>query len=94
MKAAVYPGLGNGAPIGLSWANVYPLMNLVAAVVVAVFYVLHQDVWFWREARPLVFGFMPIGLFYHAAYTAGCALLLWLMVRIAWPGHLDPSGHE
>ena len=32
-------------------------------------YVLHQDFWFWREARPLVFGFLPIGLFYHAAFT-------------------------
>jgi Protein of unknown function (DUF3311) len=69
-------------------------MNLVAAVVVAVFYVLHQDTWFWREARPLVFGFLPIGLFYHAAYTVGCALLLWLLVRTTWPGHLDPSSEE
>ena len=69
-------------------------MNVVAAVAVAVFYALHQDVWFWREARPLVFGFLPIGLFYHAAYTAACALLLWLLVKITWPGHLDPSSHE
>jgi Protein of unknown function (DUF3311) len=69
-------------------------MNLVAAALVAVFYVLHQDTWFWREARPFVFGFLPVGLFYHAAYTVGCTLLLWLMVRIAWPGHLDPSGQE
>ena len=38
---------------------------LVLAVVAL--YVLHQDIWFWRTARPLVFGFVPIGLFYHAA---------------------------
>jgi len=69
-------------------------MNVVAVVVVAVFYALHQDVWFWREARPLVFGFLPIGLFYHAAYTVGCALLLWLLVKITWPGHLDSSSNE
>jgi hypothetical protein len=69
-------------------------MNVVALVAVAVFYALHQDVWFWREARPLVFGFLPIGLFYHAAYTAGCALLLWWLVKTTWPGHLDPSSHE
>jgi len=69
-------------------------MNVVAVVVVAVFYALHQDVWFWREARPLVFGFLPIGLFYHAAYTVGCALLLWLLVKITWPGHLDSSSDE
>jgi len=55
------------------------------------FYLLHQDVWFWREPRPLVFGFLPVGLFYHAAYTLACSLLLWRLVRTAWPAHLDPS---
>jgi hypothetical protein len=39
------------------------------ALLVAAIYALHQDVWFWRVARPLVFGFLPIGLAYHAAYT-------------------------
>jgi hypothetical protein len=60
-----------------------------AALLVLAFYVLHQDVWFWRTARPLVFGFLPIGLFYHAAFTAACAGLLLLLVRIAWPAHLE-----
>ena len=63
-------------------------------VVVVLLYVLHQDVWFWRDARPFVFGFLPIGLFYHAAYTVGCALLLWVLVRTIWPGHLAPAGEE
>jgi len=69
-------------------------MNALAAALVAVFYVLHQDTWFWREARPFIFGFLPVGLFYHAAYTVGCTLLLWLLVRTTWPGHLDPSSEE
>ena len=69
-------------------------MRGMAIVAVALLYVLHQDFWFWREARPLVFGFLPVGLFYHAAYTVGCALLLWLLVRTTWPGHLDPSSDE
>ena len=42
---------------------------LAAAALVTLLYALHQDVWFWREARPLVFGVLPVGLFYHAAYT-------------------------
>ena len=42
----------------------------LAVLITALVYALHQDVWFWRAARPLVFGFLPIGLFYHAAYTA------------------------
>ena len=58
-------------------------------IAVLTVYILHQDVWFWRAARPLVFGFMPIGLFYHAAYTAAISLLMWGLVKVAWPGHLD-----
>jgi hypothetical protein len=61
----------------------------LAALLVAIMYVIHQDVWFWREARPLVFGFLPIGLFYHAAFTAACAAVLWVLVTYAWPGHLE-----
>jgi hypothetical protein len=36
-----------------------------------------------------VFGFMPIGLFYHAAFTAACAALMGLFVARRWPGHLE-----
>ena len=60
---------------------------LVAAV--AVLYVLHQDFWNWRTAYPLVFGFVPIGLFYQACFSVASALLMWLLVRFAWPGHLE-----
>jgi len=60
-----------------------------AVAIVALLYVLHQDIWFWRTARPLVFGFLPIGLFYHAAFTVVTSLALWLLVRLLWPSHLD-----
>ena len=60
---------------------------LVIAVVVV--YVLHQDFWFWRTARPLIFGFVPIGLFYHACFAVLASLLLWLLVKHAWPSHLE-----
>ena len=52
-------------------------------------YVLHQDVWFWDHARPLVFGFLPIGLFYHAVYSASVVLLMIVLVRYAWPTSLE-----
>ena len=67
---------------------------MIHAALIGVFYLLHQDVWFWTSPRPLVFGFMPIGLFYHAAYTVASALLLWFLVRTAWPAHLDLPGSE
>jgi hypothetical protein len=64
-------------------------MKLLLALLVVVLYVLHQDVWLWNDARPLVFGFLPIGLFYHAIYTIAVSGLMWLMVRYAWPAHLE-----
>jgi Protein of unknown function (DUF3311) len=68
------------------------MKTFLLTTLVILFYVLHQDFWFWREARPLVFGFMPIGLFYHAAFTAACAGLLWVLVTFAWPEHLEQFG--
>jgi hypothetical protein len=55
-------------------------------------YVLHQDIWFWRQARPLLFGFVPVGLSYHVLYTLAVSFAMWLLVRCAWPGHLEPEG--
>jgi hypothetical protein len=59
---------------------------LVLAVVVL--YVLHQDIWFWRSSY-LVFGFIPIGLFYQGCFSVAAALLMWLLVTYAWPAHLE-----
>jgi hypothetical protein len=60
-----------------------------AFAVVLVVYLLHQDVWFWNRATPVVFGILPIGLFYHVVYTLGVAVMLWWLVRTCWPAHLD-----
>ena len=56
---------------------------------IAALYLLHQDVWFWRAARPLVLGFLPVGLAYHAAYCLLAAALMWGLTRVAWPAHLE-----
>ncbi len=65
-----------------------PRRFLLVVVVIAV-YLLHQDFWWWRTAKPLVFGFLPVGLFYHACYSVAAALLMWLLVKYAWPSHLE-----
>jgi hypothetical protein len=52
-------------------------------------YVLHQDVWFWRSAQPFVFGVLPVGLAWHAGLTLATAVVMALLVRHAWPDHLD-----
>ena len=63
-------------------------------LVVLVFYGLHQDFWFWRQADPLILGFIPIGLFYHALYSIAVAGLMWLLVRYCWPVHLEEASQS
>jgi hypothetical protein len=65
------------------------MRHVLATTIVAGLYALHQDVWWWREARPLVFGVLPIGLFYHAAFTVAIAGALALLIRLVWPAHLE-----
>ena len=65
------------------------MKRLLLVIVVVALYILHQDMWFWRTAKPLVFGFVPIGLFYHACFSAAASLVLWLLVKHAWPAHLE-----
>jgi len=66
----------------------------LVALVTALACVLHQDFWLWRSARPLVFGFLPAGLAYHAAYTLGVSLFMWVLVRGNWPSHLEERDGE
>lgn len=58
-------------------------------LMVLVMYVLHQDFWNWRKHEPLIFGFLPIGLAYHAAYSFAASVMMAILVRWAWPQHLE-----
>ena len=66
--------------------------SFLPAIAIVALYLLHQDVWFWRTARPLVFGFLPIGLAWHAAYCVAVSLLMLWLTRVVWPGHLEDAG--
>ncbi len=65
------------------------MKRILLVVAVVVLYALHQDFWFWRTAHPLVFGFIPIGLFYQAVFSVAASLMMWLLVKFAWPAHLE-----
>lgn len=67
----------------------YSLILLVVTV-----YVLHQDFWNWRRIEPLVFAFLPIGLAYHVAYSILAASMMAVLVRFAWPKHLEKVEHH
>ena len=62
--------------------------TLYASIVVL--FVLHNDFWFWYDPR-IVFG-LPVGLTYHVGYNVAAAVLMFLLVRFAWPSHLEVAG--
>ena len=68
--------------------------NVLLTVAILLLYALHQDLWFWRTARPLIFGFLPVGLAWHGAYCVAVTLLMWWLTRVAWPAHLDTPRTE
>ena len=63
--------------------------TILLTLMIAVVYVLHQDFWNWKKIEPLVLGFLPIGLAYHVAYSIVAAITMAVLVRSAWPKHLD-----
>ncbi|HVV70630.1 MAG TPA: DUF3311 domain-containing protein [Verrucomicrobiae bacterium] len=74
--------------------------TLLLTVLILAVYVLHQDSWNWKKVDPLVFGFLPIGLAYQAGYSILATILMAVLVRFAWPRHLEdvepkpPAGGE
>lgn len=52
-----------------------------------VLYVLHNDWWLWNDGR-LLLG-LPVGLVVHVAYMVVTAVVMLLLVRHAWPSHLE-----
>jgi hypothetical protein len=70
------------------------MKRILLCLAVVGLYALHQDIWFWRTPYPLVFGFIPIGLFYQGCFSVAAALLMWLLVRHAWPSHLEEEAER
>jgi hypothetical protein len=77
---------------------------LVIVLLATLLLILHQDYWFWTN-KTLVFGILPIGLFWHICISIAAVLTWALATRIAWPfddadhgtsreGHLRNTQHE
>ena len=65
-------------------------MRAVLYAALAVLYALHEDAWF-RDDPRLVLG-LPVGLTYHVAYCLAAAVLMALLVKLAWPARLETDG--
>ena len=66
-----------------------PKMKYAIWILVLLLIILHQDVWYWNDGT-LVFGFMPIGLFYHACISVAAGVVWFLACQFAWPAS-DPE---
>lgn len=60
-------------------------------LMIAIVYVLHQDVWNWKNGD-VVLGFLPVGLAYHAGYSILAAIMMAVLVKFAWPKELESAG--
>jgi len=59
-------------------------------LIVFVLLILHQDNWLWTN-NYLVFGFMPIGLFYHACISLAAGGVWFWATRSCWPTGLEET---
>jgi hypothetical protein len=71
-----------------------PLRIFCLTFLVLAVYVLHQDFWNWKKVEPLLFGFLPAGLAYHAGYSILAAVTMGILVKFAWPAHLENAESE
>ena len=67
-------------------------MNKLVWALVLLLLILHQDNWFWEDDT-LLFGFLPIGLFYHACLSVAAAVTWFLAVTLAWPREIEQSAY-
>ena len=73
------------APRGRRSPAVIALLALLAVGVI----VLRHDYWNWDTPYPLLFGFLPVGLWWQGVVSILAAILMALMVRFAWPAELE-----
>lgn len=63
-------------------------MRYVIWAFVALLIILHQDNWNWNNPD-LVFGFLPIGLAWHAGISIMASIVWFMATLFAWPNDVD-----
>ena len=77
-------GRSNSEPLTSSGPGQLTTGAMVIIGLVIVLLIAHQDNWFWTDDTA-VFGFLPIGLAYHAGLSIAASFVWFLATRIAWP---------
>ena len=66
-----------------------PATLLLLTLAGLIILVLRHDYWNWDTPYPLLFGFLPVGLWWQGLVSLLAAGLMALMVRLAWPQELE-----
>lgn len=66
-------------------------MKAFVYILVVVLLIGHNDYWNWHRAEPLVFGFIPVGLAYHASISLAAGLVWFMATRFCWPPEVDET---
>ena len=69
-------------------------MRVVTYGLIVLLAILHQDFWWWDDSKTVVFGFVPIGLAYHAGVSIAAALFWLMAVMYCWPKDADAVEEE
>jgi len=69
-------------------------MKIVVFGLIVLLAIAHQDFWWWDRIDPLVFGFMPVSLAYHAGVSVAAALLWALAVKYCWPAMAEDGAAQ
>jgi hypothetical protein len=56
------------------------------------FYILHNDVWFWYDNR--LFGGLPVGFVYHVFYCLVASALMAFVVKKSWSQFSEEDKEE
>lgn len=64
------------------------IMKTLVWILVVALVILHHDFWNWNNDY-LVFGFMPIGLFYQVCISIAASLVWFFATLVAWPKEVD-----
>lgn len=71
-----------------------PAVKWMLLAVVLFVLALRHDFWNWDTPGYLLFGFLPVGLWWQGMVSICATLMMWLMVRFAWPGELELDAIE
>lgn len=85
-------GAGGNGVSEVTVTKTKPMAWVIAATALLLA-VLHQDLWFWGDRR-LLFGWLPIGLAYHAGFSLAAAALWAWAVKGAWPTAIERWADE